>query len=147
MKKISIKNKLGIETNWLEVEDPTPHINEWIRLNTWGKPERWQLEKTGDSPSWVEAYDIDDVIDSEDRLDEVSGELVHWVKLKADYSFDITDVTYEHDLDLCIASRIAEYPNLGAFLNAFFDGGQEALDELHAARLAVKLKYPKPVKP
>ena len=63
----------------------------------------------------------------------------------AEYTVEIVDITAEHELDLCIKSRIAEYPDLGEFLNAFFDGGEPALAELQAKRLAVKQKYPKPV--
>ena len=145
MKKIIIKNLAGVQTHGAEMEDPTQWISDCVAQNVWGKPERWQPEKTGDSPSWVEPYDIEDVIDSEDRPDAI-GELVHWVKLRAEYTIEVIDITYEHNLDLCIAQRISEYPDLGKFLNAFFDGGQEALDALRAERLVTKSKYPKPVK-
>lgn len=147
MKKISIKNKQGIKTHGAEMENPTEWIADCVSKNVWGKPERWQQEyKKGTSPIWVEPYDLEDVIDEEDRPDSVTGELVHFVKLKAEYTIEIIDITYEHDLDLCIQARIAEYPDLGAFLNAFFDGGQAALDELAEKRLAIKAKYPKPIK-
>jgi hypothetical protein len=63
----------------------------------------------------------------------------------ADYTIEIHDVTFDHELDLCVKSRVAEYPDLGDFLNAFFDGGEPALAELQAKRLAVKAKYPKPI--
>jgi hypothetical protein len=59
--------------------------------------------------------------------------------------FEVIDVTFDHELDLCVKSRVAEYPDLGDFLNAFFDGGEPALAELQAKRLAVKAKYPKPI--
>lgn len=67
-----------------------------------------------------------------------------WVKLKAEYTVEIEDITAQHELNECIAKRKAEYPNAEEFLNAFFDGGQDAIDELQAARLAIKAKYPKP---
>jgi hypothetical protein len=67
------------------------------------------------------------------------------VMLPAEYTIEIHDVTFDYELDLCIKSRVAEYPNLGDFLNAFFDGGEPALAELQAKRLAVKAKYPKPI--
>jgi len=147
MKRISIKNKAGIETNWLEVEDPAPRIAEWVEKNTWGLPERWQPEKNGDSSPLVPSYDPADVIGSEDRPDPVSGDLIHWVKLRADYTIEITDITYESDLDLCIKQRLKEYPSPEAFMNAFFDGDQAAnIEAMKQARLEIKSKYPKPVK-
>jgi hypothetical protein len=66
--------------------------------------------------------------------------------LPAEYTVEVTDITYETDLAACIASRIAEYPTAGDYLNAVFDGSP-SLDDLKAKRLAIKAKYPKPVKP
>jgi hypothetical protein len=147
MKNVIIKNLDGVQTHGAEMEDPTQWIAYCVAQNVWGKPERWQEEyRKGESPSWVEPYDLADVIEEEDRPDPVSDDLIHWVKLRAEYTIEIQDITYEHDLDLCIAQRIAEYPDLGAFLNAFFDGGDAAIEGLRAQRLAVKAKYPKPVK-
>lgn len=47
-------------------------------------------------------------------------------------------------LELAIINRRREYPTPEEFMNAFFDGGQTALDALQAKRLEVKQKYPKP---
>lgn len=66
------------------------------------------------------------------------------VKLKAEYTVEIEDITAQYELKQCIAKRKAEYPSAEDFLNAYFDGGQTALDALQAARLAIKTKYPKP---
>ena len=145
MKKIIIKNLEGTQTHGAEMEDPSAWIAECVAMNVWGKSERWQPEKNGDSGPLVPDYDLADVIDSEDRPD-ADGNLVHWVKIRAEYTIEITDITYDHDLAECIKNRIAEYPRPEDFMNAFFDGGQEALDELHALRLTIKGKYPKPVK-
>jgi len=62
----------------------------------------------------------------------------------ADCVVEVTDITAEVALADCIASRKAEYPSAEDFLNAFFDGGDAALDALRAQRLAIKTKYPKP---
>jgi hypothetical protein len=68
------------------------------------------------------------------------------VKLKAEYTIEIVDISQEHALQECIANRKAEYPTMEEFLNVFFDGKEEAMQELHARRLAIKNKYPKPTK-
>jgi len=64
--------------------------------------------------------------------------------LPAEYTVEITDISAEYALEECISKRKSEYPSAEEFLNAFFDGGEQALAELQAKRLAVKSKYPKP---
>jgi hypothetical protein len=91
----------------------------------------------------AEAYDDADVLEEEMR-DTLDGVAQKWVKLKAEYTVEIEDITAQHALAEVIAKRVAEYPSAEDFLNAYFDGGQAALDALQAARLAVKAKYPKP---
>jgi len=66
------------------------------------------------------------------------------VKLKAEYTVEIIDISAEHALEECIKNRKAEYPTMEEFLNAYFDGGEVAVQTLQAKRLAVKQKYPKP---
>ena len=66
------------------------------------------------------------------------------VKLKAEYTIEIIDISAEHALEECIKNRKAEYPTMEEFLNAYFDGGEVAVQTLQAKRLAVKQKYPKP---
>ena len=66
------------------------------------------------------------------------------VMLPAEYTVEITDITAEHELKECIKKRKAEYPSPEEFMNAYFDGGEAALQALNTARLAVKQKYPKP---
>ena len=58
---------------------------------------------------------------------------------------EIWDYSYEYELAECISRRMSEYPSPAEFLNAFFDGKEEALHDLELKRLAVKAKYPKPV--
>jgi hypothetical protein len=66
-----------------------------------------------------------------------------WVKLRAEYQIEIVDISAEHALQQAIAARKSEYPSAEEFLNAFFDGDDEALEELRQRRLAIKAKYPK----
>lgn len=66
--------------------------------------------------------------------------------IPAEYTVEVTDISQEHALQECIKNRKSEYPTMEEFLNAFFDGGDEALQELQAKRISVKNKYPKPKK-
>ena len=141
MFKITVTNKSGDILSIVETNAPDAFITDNIDKNSWGKPERWVSDQ--------ERYDINDVIDSRESVYVEDGQLKsnREVLLRSEYVIDTIDITYDYELDLCLQQRIAEYPGLGEFLNAYFDGGQSALDALKANRLAVKQKYPKPVKP
>lgn len=136
MKKVIVKNISGIQTHGAEMEDPQMWIDSCIKQNLWGKPERWVLHK---DESMSEAYDETDVL--EEKIEEHDARSVKMVKLKAEYTIEIEDISKEHELREVIAKRVAEYPSAAEFLNAYFDGG---LDLLREKRLAVKAKYPKP---
>lgn len=136
MKRITIKNLDGIQIAGAEMLDPSQWLADGIAGNWWGKPERRVLHK--DEPM-SEAYDEADVL--EEKTEEHEMRSVRMVKLKAEYTIEIEDISKEHELREVIAKRIAEYPSAADFLNAFFDGG---LEELREKRLAVKAKYPKP---
>jgi hypothetical protein len=136
MKKISITRKNGSSAG-AEMQDPSAWIAECISNTSWGKPERWILEGS-------EEVDPSDILETEVR-DEL-GELKTYIKVKAEYTIEVLDVTYDHELQECIKNRRASYPTPEAFLNAYFDGGESALNELKQKRLEVKAKYPKPVK-
>ena len=66
------------------------------------------------------------------------------VMIPAEYTVEITDISAEYALKECIQKRKAEYPSPEEFMNAYFDGGEAALQAMSASRLAVKQKYPKP---
>jgi hypothetical protein len=135
MKKVIIKNNSGIELAKAEMQDPSGWIADCISNNFWGKPERWILEGSEEvAPS--------DILETEVR-DEY-GELKTYIKVKAEYTIEITDVTFDHALQECIQNRIRAYPSPEEFLNAFFDGPEIALDLLRQRRYEVKAKYPKP---
>lgn len=135
MKKVIVKDLQGIETHSAKMLDPSEWVAECVSKNFWGQSERWILEGS-------ESYDPLDVLETEARDDGMS--LQTWVKLKAEYTIEIIDITQEHVLAECIAKRKAEYPTPESFMNAYFDGGDAALEALRQKRLEVKAKYPKP---
>jgi len=131
-------------------------IVRWLEPQFFGLPERWVPHKDEGG-----SYDEADVID--ERMVEVSpavAEVVNdanevvqeaipavmkkEVKLKAEYSVEIVDISAQVALENCMAARKAEYPTPEEFMNAFFDGGESAVAALQAKRLAIKQKYPKP---
>lgn len=137
MKKVIIQNNSGIELAKAEMQDPSEWIADCISNNSWGKPERWILEGS-------EQVDPSDILETEAR--DKYGELKTYIKLKAEYTIQVLDVTFEKDLEDCIQNRIRAYPSPQDFLNAYFDGGADALELLKQKRLEVKAKYPKPIK-
>jgi len=163
MIKYSVR-KSGIITNsWTSDFSDQTHYEPCF-----GKPERWVLHK---DESLAEAYDEADVI--EEIIEEVRPaieavvELVEeaveakeavyrelspaqppvtrkMVKLRAEYTVSVEDITQEHNLQQAIMKRKAEYPSAEEFMNAFFDGGEDAIAALQEKRLQIKAKYPKP---
>jgi hypothetical protein len=117
MKRVIINRNNGAQY-MAEMDDPTLWIQDCIQKNLWGLPERDELDQDGNP----------------------TGN-----KLPAEYTIEIQDVTYEHNLKDCIIKRMSEYPSAEDFLNAYFDGGEEALNQLKSKRLEVKAKYPKPI--
>lgn len=142
MKKVIIKNKQEVNTHGAEMLDPTEWIAYCVANNSWGLPERIVDDVEGN-------YDPADVLEHietvvEEATEEVPAVIKKQVKLKAEYIIEIVDISQEHALKECIANRKAEYPTMEEFLNAYFDGGEVAVQELQAKRLAIKAKYPKP---
>jgi len=157
MKRVKI-TRLNGSTAGAEMEDPSAWIAQCVASNAWGKPERYVLHK--DEPM-AEPYDEADVLEEKivvdaeaipEVLDE-SGAIIQEaipakshkeVKLRAEYSIKIEDITAEHELVECLRKRKLEYPTPEEFMNAFFDGGDQALQDLRDLRLLIKGKYPKP---
>jgi hypothetical protein len=154
MKKIKVTEKSGASCAYINDGE----VLERLHLMGHGLPERWVLHK--DEPM-AQAYDDADVLD--ERMVEVSpavAEVVNdanevvqeaipavmkkEVKLKAEYSVEIVDISAQVALENCMAARKAEYPTAEEFLNAFFDGGEAGLEVLRAKRLAIKQRHPKP---
>jgi len=92
--------------------------NEWIAMGEFEEPEATQ---------WID-----------------QGKTEKWWGDPTLLTFEITDITQEVELNKVLNARRAEYPSVEEFLNAFFDGGAAAIEQLRQKRLAVKAKYPKP---
>lgn len=126
MKKLIIKKSNGeiLSGKYDDINELNLFIENSIKRNTFGLPERPEL-----------------------ALNEETGEMEPTgVILPAEYTIEIEDLNQNREwlLQQAIGKRIAEYPTAEEFLNAFFDGGDEALEQLKQKRLAVKAKYPKP---
>lgn len=118
-----------------------------------GKPERWVPASEAHDPADVLETEQREVVPArtEERNENgvvtsvvIPAVMQEFVKLKAEYTVEIQDISLQYQLSQCIQSRKAEYPSPEDFMNAYFDGGQAGLDALQELRLAVKAKYPKP---
>lgn len=100
MKKVIIKNPNNplVEANWSWI---VKEESEIIYHTNWGKPERWILKDS-------ESYEESDILETEERIDEVNGETSSWVKLKAEYTIEIEDITEQLNKE----SRIKELKKL-----------------------------------
>jgi hypothetical protein len=120
------------------MDSPDDFLFDCIQKNVWGYPDRWIL----DNPNNRRQFDKD-VIGSEYRPDE-NGDLQLWIRLASQYTIEITDITYDYELNQCLENRAREYPSPADFMDAFFDG---STDDIKLKRDQVKAKYPKPKKP
>ena len=79
----------------------------------------------------------------------VRGTEIEWLDTKqtqptdAEIQAEITRLQAEYDAKAYARSRAAEYPAIGDQLDALWKGGAAA-EEMLAAVMAVKSKYPKP---
>lgn len=90
-----------------------------------------------------------DLIIDQSHYDESKEKLASWLDgNKSSYPQDAIAeyhaISYEDELKECFDKRKSEYPSPEEFMNAWFDGGAEVLNNLELKRLAVKAKYPKP---
>lgn len=81
-----------------------------------------------------------------EALYDESGEPAGAIEHPQTYEVVVTDITYEKALSECHRQRAAAYPPIGDLGDAIVKGG-EALEAYKAACLAVKARFPKPVKP
>lgn len=119
MKQVIVKNVFGEQIAGAKMEDPSAWIAECVANNYWGLPERPELNEEG-APTGV--------------------------MLPAEYTVEVVDISHEHALEQCIAARKAAYPTPEEFMNAFFDGGEQAIEIMRQVRLTIKAAHPKPVK-
>lgn len=100
MKKVIIKNKNNplVEANW---NYSVKNESEIIYNETWGKPERWILADS-------ESYEPSDILQTEERISENTGESSSWVLLKAEYTIEIEDITEQLNKE----NRITELKKL-----------------------------------
>lgn len=173
MKKVIVKNKQGIQTHAAEMDDPSQWIADCVAGDVWGLPERIvdDIEGSYDPDDVIEHIDIiitpaiepvlvaeavSAVLDEQGNVitpevpavytEAVPAIIQKQVKLKAECTVEIIDISAEHALQDCINKRKSEYPNIEDFLNAYFDEGEQGIDSLREQRIAIKAKYPKPVK-
>lgn len=153
MKKIVIKNLAGIQTHGAELPNPSAWIADCVANNYWGKPERWIPASQPHDAADVIATEVREVSPAMAAVIDANGNevspsvpavLENWVKLRAEYTVEIEDITAEFELAEVLAKRKAKYPTVDEFMDAYFDGGQAELNQLKAKRNAIKAKYPKP---
>lgn len=172
MKQIKIF-KNGIITNKSKFETQAEADN-WlashVAKNTFGLPERLvpqadcteeqlasALELIPEVNQIIPAQDAIELLDENgqsfdppqfseaipERVEVISPAMA---RLPAEYTIEIENLEENPQwlLEQAIQKRRLEYPSAEEFLNAFFDGGDEALEALKNKRLEIKAKYPKP---
>jgi hypothetical protein len=119
-----------------KMEDPTAWIAECVASNAWGKPERWVLHK--DEPM-AEAYDDADVLEEETRQD-IDGSEQKWVKLKAEYTVEIEDITAQVAQEAINAEALAYLASTDWLVIREVDAGTECPADIKAERAAARAR-------
>jgi len=148
MKKIIIKDLQAVQISGAEMLDPTAWIAECVASNAWGKPERWVLHK---DESLAEAYDEADVIEEKTEElthsvvagDDTQSELVtsqKWVKLRAEYTVEIEDITARVAQDAINAEALAYLASTDWLIIREVDAGVACPADIKAERAAARAR-------
>ena len=167
MFKISIykNSRLSNQASFPTMEE----LNSWFDFHksnkTFGENEHSYEELVSEATPAI--YEQQEVLVKEAVLDELGNELeparvelqtvlveeakeaiYETIEVPAEYEVEIIDLSqdYEYQLAQVHANRKAEYPPMGDYLDAIVKGDQEQINEYIAKCLAVKVKYPLPVK-
>ncbi len=137
MKKITIKNKLGVAGWGAEMADPTAWIAECVASCAWGKPERWVLHK--DEAALIESYDDADVLEEEMR-DTLEGVAQKWVKLKAEYTIEIEDITAQVAQEAINAEALAYLASTDWIIIREMDSGVACPEDVKQKRAEARAR-------
>jgi hypothetical protein len=136
MKKIIIKDSKGLIKAGTEMADPTAWIAECVASDAWGKPERWVLHK--DEPM-AEAYDDADVI-AEEIVESTDGPAQKMVKLKAEYTVEIEDITAQVAQEAINAEALAYLASTDWLVIREVDAGVPCPTDIKTLRAEARAK-------
>jgi hypothetical protein len=135
--KVTFKNAPGVESVYIS---ESSDFNEIVTVNSvsgkWGKPERWQLYK--DEPM-AEAYDDADVLEEEIRPN-LDGSEQKWVKLKAEYTVEIEDITAQVAQEAINAEALAYLASTDWLVIREVDAGTPCPADIKAERAAARAR-------
>lgn len=144
MKEIKIFNKQNIQIFGANLQEN--EIDSWLQIigEAKGKPERWVLADS-------ESYEPSDILQTEERISEITNESSSWVLLKAEYTIEIIDLNEDYDwlLSECHKKRQSEYPPISELGDALYwkeQGNDSKYIEYINKCDIVKKKYPLPIK-
>ena len=132
--------------SWDTIKEDIEKGNEFINSNKhlFGKPERWVLTDS-------ESYEPSDVLQTEERISENTGESSSWILLKAEYTIEIIDLDQDYDwlLSECHRKRKTEYPPITELGDSLYwkENGDSSKYQNYINKCdEVKKKYPLPIK-
>jgi hypothetical protein len=134
--KVTFPSFPGVESVYTsEIDD----FSEVIALNSvsekWGKPERWVLHK---DELMAEAYDDADVLEEEMR--DLDGVAQKFVKLKAEYTVEIEDITAQVAQYAINAEALAYLASTDWLIIREVDAGVPCPIEIKSERAAARAK-------
>lgn len=144
MKRIIIKNKHGHQTNGAEMIDPTEWIDSCVKSNVWGFPERIvdDIEGTYNEEDVLEKFqeiispEIQEVMNDAGEIVQefVPAVIKKQVKLKAEYSVEITDITAQIEQEKINAESLKYLQDTDWYIIREMDSGVPCPVEIKTAR-------------
>jgi hypothetical protein len=123
--------------NWdFQAEEAEPKLSELLESGVCGKPERWVLHK--DEPM-AEAYDEADVLE-ERIVDGLDGASHKEVKLKAEYTIEIEDVTDKLEQERINAEALKYLADTDWMIIREMDAGIVCPEDVKLARAEARSK-------
>ncbi|NBP03869.1 MAG: hypothetical protein EBU90_27990 [Proteobacteria bacterium] len=113
MKKVIVKNQVGIETHGAEMEDPSAWIAQCIASNLWGLPERPELDAEGNPTGNT---------------------------LPAEYTIEIIDITAQIEQEKINAEALAYLASTDWMIIREVDSGVICPSDVKAERAAARAK-------
>jgi hypothetical protein len=160
MEKIETINERTGQQYCVEHAESAEWIDFCISKDRWGKNARTIWKDQADEfelgrilvEREIEIVVKEAVLDEEGtEINPVETAFRTQIDLPADYTYQVSDCTYDYEEREARDKRRSEYPETGDFLDAFFkhyrDNDSTEINQWADTCEAIKLKYPKPVKP
>jgi hypothetical protein len=136
MKKLIVRNFSGEIIDLRTGDDFSKIIEKQKQRMIWGKPERWVLHK---DEQGAEPYEEADVLE-EETVESTDGPAQKMVKLKAQYTIEIEDITAQVAQEAINAEALAYLASTDWLIIREVDAGVPCPEDIKQKRAEARAK-------